>query len=127
MKILTIVRSQWYRGHRFGSYLLRAADGKMCCLGFDAIACGLDKEMIEQIGNPYEVVVDWHDALPPEYLSSTRFDRVDNYNGETTQAQIINEAIQINDDEHISDEEREAKLIPLLKRIGGYDDVVFVD
>lgn len=36
----TVNRSRWLRGESGGSFLLRKADGKMCCLGFLALACG---------------------------------------------------------------------------------------
>ena len=44
---LVIDRATWLRGEGHEqSYLLRECDGKMCCLGFFALACGLHPERI---------------------------------------------------------------------------------
>lgn len=43
----TVVRDKWLRGEGAQkSYLLRRSDGKMCCMGFYALACGYDVEDI---------------------------------------------------------------------------------
>lgn len=52
---LIIDRTKWYRGWPTGARLLRPEDGKMCCLGFYGLACGLTEEEIRDQGEPKEV------------------------------------------------------------------------
>jgi len=43
----TVKRGLWLRGEGSDhSYLLRRSDGKMCCLGFGALSCGLRENNI---------------------------------------------------------------------------------
>lgn len=57
MRVLTIDRTRWYRGQGDReSRLLRSKDGKMCCLGFDALACGLEEKNIIDVGFPSQVM-----------------------------------------------------------------------
>jgi hypothetical protein len=120
MKILTIKKSQWYRGQGgHSSYLRRAVDGKMCCLGFDAIACGLSEEMITQVGYPGDAAMNYGDELPEEY----RKNRLLSNPSELTE--LVSEAIRINDDEYMPDEERIEMLTPILKEIGEYDAIIW--
>jgi hypothetical protein len=50
---LTIDRKKWLRGEGSAtSLLLRRGDGKMCCLGFYGLACGLKETDILGISNP---------------------------------------------------------------------------
>jgi hypothetical protein len=110
-KVLVIDRTIWLRGEGGSkSYLLREGDGKMCCLGFDAIEYGFTEEEIEGFGEPCEL-----EHLPRDYRNSR------------CGGAGVTEAININDDPELSDAEREAQLIPLLKMIGGYDDVQFIN
>ena len=45
--VLTIDRAKWLRGEGgWASRLFRPSDGKMCCLGFYSLVCGLTKEEI---------------------------------------------------------------------------------
>jgi hypothetical protein len=54
---LIIDRSKWLRGEGFyESYLLRPRDGKMCCLGFYSLACGLKEEQIRNVKSPRSLV-----------------------------------------------------------------------
>lgn len=53
---LIIDRAKWLRGEGSeDSYLVRASDGKMCCLGFYGQACGLDIEAMRDVPSPAEV------------------------------------------------------------------------
>lgn len=113
-KVLTIDRSLWLRGNPNNSKL-RDSDGKMCCLGFDALACGVKDWQITDVGNPGAVM-----GAPSEYIE-TRVRRA-----KDTFENDIHRAIDINDDPMIDDNEREAKLINVLKQLG-WDDVRFVD
>jgi hypothetical protein len=56
----TIDRSKWGRGCGDG-ILLSPDDGKMCCLGFYALACGVSPSSINNQGFPSDVA-----ALPGE-------------------------------------------------------------
>jgi hypothetical protein len=49
---LVIDRSKWLRGEGDKSALLRASDGKMCCLGFYCLAVGLTENQIRNKGFP---------------------------------------------------------------------------
>lgn len=118
-KVLTIQRSKWRRGGASGTYLL-ASDGMMCCLGFDALACGLPAARIERVAEPYDIV--GKDDFE-EYAKSPRFFDDDGY---VSQSELVHRAIDINDGAYDSEAEREAALIPVLKALG-WDDVVFVD
>ena len=125
MKILTIQRSRWRRGGpvrnlELGPTTLRnAQNGLMCCLGFDALACGYTEAQIQGLGDPSEVAAR-HVCLPGyENRAHIGFFDIEN-------SPIVEEAIDINDNPHLSDDKREAKLIPVLKQLG-WDDVVFVD
>lgn len=52
----TIDRKKWLREASETSYLLSPRNGKMCCLGFYAKACGYSDEEIEGFANPDEVL-----------------------------------------------------------------------
>ncbi len=126
-KVLIIDRSKWRRGGdvyniTHGSTALLNDHGLMCCLGFDALACGVSVRELAHIGDPAELTMMVYE-LPPDYmgsrLASVAPDDFDN-------APIVLRAIKVNDDAQITDAEREAKLIPILKQLG-WDDVRFVD
>jgi hypothetical protein len=51
---LTIDRQKWGRGASGGS-LLELNSGKMCCLGFLGLACGLKEDQIKAKAMPHEV------------------------------------------------------------------------
>lgn len=92
MDLLVIDRSKWLRGEGGGdSCLLRPSDGKMCCLGFVGLACGLTAKELTNKSAPLDVP----SSLWPDFLQQT--DGSDRF-------------VEINDDEHISDVVREADL-----------------
>ena len=103
MKV-TVKRSNWYRGKgSASSMLLRSGDGKMCCLGFAALACGYDPKDIIATSGP---------------LSMSDFSK-----WPTNPAPASNDAnygtlMRTNDFEHMTDEEREARLIEEGKAVG---------
>ena len=92
---LVINRGRWFRGERRGSRLRRESDGKMCCLGFHAIACGATPEQITEV------------AAPADFLL---LQRGFVYGENKLSSQIIAEAIQLNDNVSLSDQEREQRL-----------------
>jgi hypothetical protein len=99
---LVIDRSKWLRGEgQDESYLLRKKDGKMCCLGFYGLACGLTEEDILMKGTPEEVEVFWG---PGSWLVSGIMD--------------ANELMSINDGRHRSAKERELKIAALFSKHG---------
>jgi len=51
---LVIDRSKWLRGSG-NSLLFRPTDGKMCCLGFYGLSCGLTQEDMNGLGAPFEI------------------------------------------------------------------------
>lgn len=60
---VVIDRSKWLQGEYF-SFLLRPRDGRMCCLGFVAKACGATNEQILGKCTPSEVPqIDWPEGL----------------------------------------------------------------
>ena len=108
IKELVIDRSKWKRGspNDHDTYLLDD-DGKMCCLGFYALACGVDEESIRN-------------KTEPEFLEfeipSLSYDSEETrliYNTEFTQRAIL-----INDSQSISEDKREEALILLFKKDG---------
>lgn len=64
---LVIQRSKWLRGDdgKSDSSLLRSSDGKMCCLGFLSLACGLTKSQIKDKPAPSELFASL-DEVPEE-------------------------------------------------------------
>lgn len=133
-KVLTIYRDEWYRG-RDGASLrvpnetgIPAANiGKMCCLGFDALACGFTVTDIEDKSDPCDLAIEYGvDELPSWYVEA-RLVVVDEEGNVTCKNNhIINECIEVNDDKFLTESQREDKLVPLLKQLG-WEDVVFKD
>lgn len=65
VKEFTIDRSKWLRGEGSAdSFLVRASDGKMCCLGFYGKACGILKKEMRGMQEPDEVGQKFEDAAP---------------------------------------------------------------
>ncbi len=96
-----IDRKRWYRGKGGkASSLLRYDDRKMCCLGFDAIACGAKPSDIEYISDPEG------SCLPLPGIVE---------NGKNTE--VCNKMIKINDNMDIEDVEREHLLTQYAKDI----------
>jgi hypothetical protein len=61
----TIKRSLWLRGEgSTKSRLLRESDGKMCCLGQYALACGLSRSQIEGCEAPISLIT--HSRMKPQ-------------------------------------------------------------
>lgn len=121
----TVKRSKWIRGRdTMGSYLLRADaeklgvdDGKMCCVGFLAKACGLKKRHIN--GCYYISQVDL-DLVPEEnrpvvkWMYSGR--RSESEYGESVASKAVYDT---NDDDGIIDDaKREAELKKLFAKHG---------
>ena len=105
-----------------GRTALLTDSGLMCCLGFDAVACGIRESELLNVGSPANL-----SAVLPEGYADLRL--VDRYgDGGLVNSDIVREAININDDvdRWRSDEDKERDLKPVLMQLG-WDDVVFVD
>lgn len=121
---LTITREQWLRGNGVESALRRPEDGKMCCLGFFALACGMSVDEIQNFGDPSDTVgetlLKWPQwlvrELPPEddelYASWHNTDECGNL-------------IEANDSKEIEEPDRERKIAALFADHGV--EVEFVD
>jgi len=118
-RVLTIDRKKWARGGKEPAYLL-SGKGKMCCLGFDARACGLSKERILMQMEPCEIEVS-----PDEkhYITKRLISVI---NGYGNNSKLIDDLMSLNDNPDIGDSEREERLTPLLKKLG-YAEVHFVN
>lgn len=139
-KVLVINRPQWLRGQ--GSYQSRLLDwdGRMCCLGFDALACGLTNDDIRGISSPWGVGVDKNTRTKyPDYFltrtglvvlgSPTREQK--KIAGQVARLMRINDFIigagfDSGDGIITSEEEREKLIREGLMELG-YEDVVFTD
>ena len=108
IKELVIDRSKWKRGspNAHDTYLLDD-DGKMCCLGFYALACGVDEESIRNKTEPefleFEIPGLSYDNEETGLRHNTAF----------TQS-----AIPINDSQYLDETKREEALIRLFKEDG---------
>lgn len=101
-KQFTIDRKKWLRGEgSAGSALLRVSDNKMCCLGFYSLALGCTEKDILNIGEMCDV-----DAFRDE--TSYYEDRVSE-----AELQYEHRLMSINDDESMSEIEREALIVAL--------------
>lgn len=111
-KSYTIDRKKWLRGEltlNGGSYLLRSADGLMCCLG----------QMIEQAGANRRTL---KGRAEPEDVARCHFDNklrkllIDPEKQRTSQLALS--AMRINDEEGFDDGEREQFLVDLFATAG---------
>jgi hypothetical protein len=145
MKVLTIDRSKWRRGQGtsqgddrakagigLGVTMLLNSQGYMCCLGFDALACGVSKGLILEQPDPDEFLSqnvydsDDKDELR-ELLGEAVYDIYRNrFGSDDNSRHPVARAMKVNDIADLTEAEREAQLIPILKELG-WDDVVFVD
>lgn len=137
-KVLTIDRARWRRGGD-DSHLVAVSGitallndkGLMCCLGFDALACGLSSSRINSLADPCALFDEgelegFEDYKEQRIQVTRRYDGEDDYHYDTAElTAAASSAITHNDDPKLSESEREqlirADLIAL-----GWDDVVFV-
>lgn len=128
MKVLTIERAKWRRGGdtpekvaEFGETVLLNDSGLMCCLGFDAHACGIPKKNLLGVGNPSDLAAEDLVRHGSRYAQMRLVRRVDRWvdNG------AVLRAIKANDSRRLSERQREARIRRELKSLG-WDDVRFV-
>ncbi len=105
MKIenLTINRNKW------GMHSLLNYSGKMCCLGFLALACGAIPEEIEGELRPARAPnIDW----PKEFMF------IKLKSNELVDSSLAAKAMNINDDEKLTWDEKEERLKVVFRRAG---------
>jgi hypothetical protein len=113
---LTIDRARWGRGVGEGRLL---SDGKMCCLGFLAKACGLSDTAIEDLGNPSDVYCEeptkhkqvWNSMGVP-FKKPRKLKEL----GEAMALETV--FVLINDDENLTEKRRERLLTKEFAKIG---------
>lgn len=126
-KVLTIERAKWRRGgdagySDMGPTKLLNRHGFMCCLGFDAIACGLTEDIIRDKNYPSSLVTGKRISELSDY-ARTRVTKCSyGFNDESAPAK---RAVKANDGPFLSEAEREAAVRAALVDLG-WDDVVFV-
>lgn len=114
MKIV-ITRSKWLRGSgSYASFLVRYSDGKMCCLGFLGVACGISAADMEGKAAPNHIK-DHFLKWPKGTLRENGMPHINNGfdNGPAIQA-----AIKHNDDPLLTDDNREELIRNNLKELG---------
>lgn len=118
---LIIDRLTWLRGEGEGdSYLYRATDKKMCCLGFYALACGLSIKDIDSQTTPPEVHRTYGKVIADWLLDKSKFPESPGRIAsdscsllmEVNDAYVTTHNEELDDPGHIESEElREAKII----------------
>ncbi len=101
MKTFTVSRKRWHRGQGTSGSALRLEYGKQCCLGFLGQSCGIRAKDMLGISMPYHLEEELHNKFPQ--LGNIYYWA--NFS-------------QINDDDEITDKEREQKLKDLAKANG---------
>jgi len=109
---MVIERSKWLRGGAgVVSMLLSPKSGRMCCLGFYALACGYGREDIANVVSPMRL-------KNPLMFSST----IATERGNSDQC---NKLMNVNDEEMLEEPQREQQLTTLFKEINV--NVMFID
>jgi hypothetical protein len=120
--VLVIERDRWLRGDLRNSMLLRDADGKMCCLGFDCIRRGLRSDQIRNVYTPEDLLVE--EVVAPESLGDlivSDEERLYAYR----HAGAVEELMEVNDNPQMNESEREQRITELFDVLGVV--VEFVD
>lgn len=104
---LTIERAKWLRGEGSAkSQLLRAYDGKMCCLGFLAIALGYTRSEILGLTSPADLACELHRVPAGMGWLINTGDDGEGFDDSTPSAALMG----FNDDRHATEGEREAAI-----------------
>lgn len=126
---LVILRDKWLRGNSQLSKLLDPNNGKMCCLGFYGLACGYTAQEIEDFPHPSDVaglqfLAHKRSSLWPEWgvQKNTKTVHVDigewEERTEFTECDDFDKLMLVNDEEDISEAEREMKIAEIFGRHG---------
>lgn len=118
-RTLTIDRSKWRCGgdgddlqEKFGLTSLRdSLNGMQCCLGFDALSCGLTESHINNIGSPVGLKL-------MRVASNILALRIPHLLDDNNNSSFAQKAMKINDSYDISNKKRESKLIKHYATIG---------
>lgn len=127
----TIDRSKWARGTN-DAKLVASEDGKMCCLGFFYLACGVARASIIDLGEPHEPFDNDLDLPLPKlaaFLVEESEDDDEECWGAPGRSYACSDAgadlIYANDDLDLTEVERERRIAMLFAGQGV--DVAFVD
>lgn len=120
MKFL-VNRANWRCGghgpdhHGHGDIYLNNEEGFMCCLGFACQSAGLDPKLFINAGSPEHIP-----ELPgaEKLINAGLLESWDVEPMVYTDTQFVLDAIEINDAEDLSDQERETRLQALAKEFG---------
>jgi len=128
MKKFTISKSTWRRGGekqhhiQYGKVALLNEKGFMCCLGFICEQSGVDKKDLLNCAEPNEIPLDCGEQV--KFLVCSNEEEDEDYEGNIvstpylTDTQLTEEAIAINDNPALSDEERIEQLTELFESEG---------
>lgn len=118
---LIIDRKKWVNGSNrssksFGTSMLLNGKNKMCCLGFLGQACGLDDADMLGVGTPAGISDDKVSLVKGTYFR--KLFTVEKNTRHKFQTNVCYDLVNTNDDNNISNKERESKLKVLFKKIG---------
>lgn len=127
VKEFTIDRRRWLRGEGDGT--LRDLDNHRCCIGFYAGACGYAASKLYHVDTIHDMLNDFlrntkkENATYVDYPKALRkaFESVNENidNSSVSEGEsIFLELYKVNDDEDISDKEREKFIIKTFKKFG---------
>ena len=128
MKKFTIDKKSWRRGgsnqnfDEFGRVALLNDKGFMCCLGFICEQSGVDREYLLECAEPQEIPPEFGEQV--KFLVNITFEEDEDYEGNIVDdptlydTELTNEAIAINDNPALSDEERVKQLTWLFESEG---------
>lgn len=105
---LVIDRKKWGRGELFGMLLNDA--GKMCCLGFLGLACGLPENVIRDVAMPANVFG------KSAKRNNDKWAKMINRGDDSTR--LAKSLAVINDNTNTSDKQKERKITQKFKTIG---------
>lgn len=140
-KVLVINRAKWRNGgdsndlqdtydadkcDKFGETFLLNDDGFMCCLGFDAVACGIPKNDILNTSDPISLIGNSEDLVDSTLKRYARF-RIKSSGGGTwcDNSAAVKAALSANDDSTLTPTTREKRVRAALLKLG-WDEVKFV-
>ena len=109
IKSFTIKRSKWLRMSKrtqIYSQMLDGKSGKMCCLGFYSITCGIPRENIKNEPSPRDVVFDYDNIVWNTFLLSKRKE----FGFNKVNSKIAGKLMDINDDEETTDDFKEKEI-----------------
>ena len=115
VKKFKVKRSKWFRGQGSDDSFLLNNEGQMCCLGFYSAACGIKKSYLKNEEAPGEINSDIQNQWQTFLLNDSDIDTEEQYKIDSW---ACTQLMKINDDENMSDTEREEKLTKLFANDG---------